>query len=280
MRPHRVFVDTNVLISGLLFRGNEARVLTLGAQGIVTLVIPVSVIEEARGVFRQKFANRIGVLEEFILGVQYEDAPHPSESDLTVAARLVRDPDDVPILAGILLAEPDFALTGDRDLLTDEVKAVAPVCRCAEYLDKHQWVLAMSDKPFKLEVITPDRMVLSETETTSVVLPGSLGYLGVLANHAPLMTELTTGKLDFHRADGSADGMAVSGGFIEVFDNVVTVLAENAELAGEIDLERAEKAVDRARQRIAAHDPSLDFDRAAIALKKALNRLGVPRHGN
>ena len=138
MRPHRVFVDTNVLISGLLFRGNEARVLTLGAQGIVTLVIPVSVIEEARGVFRQKFANRIGVLEEFILGVQYEDAPHPSESDLTVAARLVRDPDDVPILAGILLAEPDFALTGDRDLLTDEVKAVAPVCRCAEYLRKHQ----------------------------------------------------------------------------------------------------------------------------------------------
>ena len=137
----------------------------------------------------------------------------------------------------------------------------------------------MSDKPFKLEVITPDRMVLSETDTTSVVLPGSLGYLGVLANHAPLMTELTIGELDFHRADGSTDIMAVSGGFIEVFDNVVTVLAENAELAGEINVERAEKAADRARQRMDEHEPSMDFDRAAIALKKALNRLGVARHG-
>ena len=137
----------------------------------------------------------------------------------------------------------------------------------------------MSDKPFKLEVITPDRMVLSETETVSVVLPGSLGYLGVLANHAPLMTELTIGELDFHRADGSTDIMAVSGGFIEVFDNVVTVLAENAELAGEINVERAEKAADRARQRMDEHEPSMDFDRAAIALKKALNRLGVARHG-
>ena len=136
----------------------------------------------------------------------------------------------------------------------------------------------MPDRPFKLEVITPDRVVLSDNEVTSVVLPGALGYLGVLANHAPLMTELSIGELDVRRTDGSQDMMAVSGGFVEVFDNVVTVLAENAEPASEIDLDRAEKAFERARQRMDTHDPSMDFDRAALALKKALNRLSVARH--
>ncbi|OFX13705.1 MAG: ATP synthase F1 subunit epsilon [Armatimonadetes bacterium RBG_16_58_9] len=136
----------------------------------------------------------------------------------------------------------------------------------------------MADRPFKLEVITPDRVVLSDKEITSVVLPGALGYLGVLANHAPLMTELSVGELDFRRIDGSRDFMAVSGGFLEVFDNVVTALAESAEPAGEININRAEQAAERARGRIEAHDPSLDVDRAAVALKKALNRLSVARH--
>jgi F-type H+-transporting ATPase subunit epsilon len=137
----------------------------------------------------------------------------------------------------------------------------------------------MSDRPFKLEVITPDRVVLSDKDIASVVLPGALGYLGVLANHAPLMTELSIGELDFRRIDGSADLMAVSGGFVEVFDNVVTVLAESAEPAGEIDINRAEQAAERARGRIEARDPGLDFDRAGLALRKALNRLSVARRG-
>ena len=66
--------------------------------------------------------------------MEYEATPQPARADVEASATLVRDPDDAPILASILLAKPDFALTGDKDLLTDEVRAVAPVCRCVEYL--------------------------------------------------------------------------------------------------------------------------------------------------
>ncbi len=135
----------------------------------------------------------------------------------------------------------------------------------------------MPDKTFKLEVITPSRVVFSEDDVTSVVAPGVEGYLGVLANHAPLMTALAIGHIDFKRVDGSADEMAVSGGFMEVFENTVTVLAETAELKEEIDLERAERAVRRAEERIAAHGPDVDIDRASAALQRAINRLNVAR---
>ena len=135
----------------------------------------------------------------------------------------------------------------------------------------------MADKAFKLEVITSDRVVLSDRAIVSVVLPGSEGYLGVLANHAPLVTELKIGEIDIRRGDGTDDAMAVAGGFVEVLDNSVTVLADSAELRGEIDIERAEQALHRAEERLAARPPELDTERAEIALKRALNRLGVAR---
>ena len=116
-------------------------------------------------------------------------------------------------------------------------------------------------KTFNLEVITPDRVVLSEN-VVSVVAPGALGYLGVLANHAPVMTELTVGHLDFERADQSSDVMAVSGGFMEVLHNKVTVLADTAELKNEIDRDRAENCRRRAEERLAAAGEEIDFDRA------------------
>jgi len=94
----------------------------------------------------------------------------------------------------------------------------------------------MSEKTFKLEVITPDRVVISADDVTSVVAPGVEGYLGVLANHSPLMTALKIGRLNFKRADGSVKEMAISGGFMEVHNNTVTVLAEAVEQDDEIDL--------------------------------------------
>jgi len=135
MRVDRVFLDTNVLISGLLFRGNEALLLELAGQGLVKLVISRKVIEEARGAFQEKWPARLHVLERFLSGVEYEISPQPTGAEVEASAQLVRDPKDAPILASILLAKPDFALTGDKDLLTDEVRAVAPVCRCVEYLE-------------------------------------------------------------------------------------------------------------------------------------------------
>lgn len=138
----------------------------------------------------------------------------------------------------------------------------------------------MSDRTFKLEVITPDRVVLSDDQVVSIVAPGVEGYLGVMANHAPLMTELTIGQLDIRRADGTADDMAVSGGFMEVYENKVTVLAETAEMGKEIDTERARAALQRAEERIKSHVADVDIERARIALMKAMNRLDVARkHG-
>ena len=120
-------------------------------------------------------------------------------------------------------------------------------------------------------------MVLSDRDIVSVVAPGSEGYLGVLANHAPVMTELTIGELDLRRGDGDSDAMALAGGFMEVFENTVTVLAERAELKGEIDIERAERAAQRAQERLAARGQEVDVERAQAALKRALNRLNVAR---
>lgn len=137
MSVDRVFVDTNVLISGLIFRhGNEAALLELADRGLVSVVLSGRVMSEAQDVFDDKFADRVHVLAEFLARGRYELAPHPGNADLEVAARLVRDEDDVIILAAILASKPDVALTGDKDLLTDEIKAIAPVCRCAEYLDQ------------------------------------------------------------------------------------------------------------------------------------------------
>ncbi len=133
----------------------------------------------------------------------------------------------------------------------------------------------MSDRTFRLEVITPDRVVYSNDHVVSVVAPGVEGYLGALANRAPLVTQLDIGEIDFRKPDGDWDYIAVCGGFMEVFENTVTILAESAELCEEIDVERAERARDRARERIAAHLPETDIDRAQAALKRALTRLHV-----
>ena len=133
----------------------------------------------------------------------------------------------------------------------------------------------MSDKAFKLEVITPDRVVMTDGGVASAVLPGSQGYMGILAGHAPLMAELNIGQIDIRRSDGTTDAIAISGGFMEVLSNTVTVLADTAELAGEIDEERAEEAKRRAQDRITQRTPNMDVERAEIALKKSLNRLRV-----
>jgi len=135
----------------------------------------------------------------------------------------------------------------------------------------------MPDKTFTLEVITPDRRVFSDDQIVSVTLPGIEGYLGVLANHEPLMTALAIGALDYRRADGTVDAMALTGGFVEIFDNKVTVLADVAEKREEIDIERAENAVRRAEERMVSQAQDIDLERARISLMRALNRLNVAK---
>src|SRR4030067_248351 len=125
MSVDRVFVDTKVFLSGVIYRGNEAEVLNYALLGHIRLVLAQAVIDEVRRVLKRRFPQDEPEFEEFLNRADYELIRYPDIADIHGASAMVRDPDDAPILASILLAKPDFALTGDKDLLTDEVRRVA-----------------------------------------------------------------------------------------------------------------------------------------------------------
>ena len=116
----------------------------------------------------------------------------------------------------------------------------------------------------QLVIVTPERQILKET-VSEVTLPGADGYLGVLPGHAPLITEIGIGELTYRTTGGQAGLLAVIRGFAEVLPDRVSVLAETAELAGEIDLPRAQAALKRAEERIAKGGENLDWDRATCS---------------
>jgi putative PIN family toxin of toxin-antitoxin system len=136
MPLERVFVDSNVLISGIVFKGNEGELIRRATGGLIRLVIAEFVLLETRRVLGNKFPQYLPGLDWLLSKIEWELVPEPSPRLLSIAAGVLRDPDDVPVLASILMSKPDVALTGDKDLLTDEVKAVAPMCTCAEYLQR------------------------------------------------------------------------------------------------------------------------------------------------
>ena len=136
----------------------------------------------------------------------------------------------------------------------------------------------MAEK-LQLEVVTPDRLVSSEA-VDIVMAIGSLGEFGILANHVPFLSPLLAGELRY-RKDNQLDYMVVTGGFVEVSQNKVTVLAEAAEKAREIDLDRAKRAKERAEKRLAqAKSEAIDYIRAEAALRRALLRLKVAERGH
>jgi F-type H+-transporting ATPase subunit epsilon len=130
---------------------------------------------------------------------------------------------------------------------------------------------------FKLSVVTPEKTVL-EMDVRSIVAPGSEGYLGVLSNHAPLITALMPGILSVVDAEGNESYYAVSGGFLEVSGNIATILADTIESANEIDMERAEESLKRARERL-MHKAELhvDTERVHSSIERAKNRLKLAR---
>jgi F-type H+-transporting ATPase subunit epsilon len=130
----------------------------------------------------------------------------------------------------------------------------------------------------ELIIVTPVRELLRES-VVEVQLPGADGYLGVLPGAAPLITELGVGELTFHAKGGGAasEPIAIIRGFAEVLPDRVTVLAETAELASEIDVARAEAALKRAQDRMSSNISDLDWDRATAALQRALIRIQVAR---
>jgi F-type H+-transporting ATPase subunit epsilon len=124
-----------------------------------------------------------------------------------------------------------------------------------------------------LEIVTPDRALVS-VQVDEVVLPGSEGYFGVLPGHSPLLASLQVGEL-WYRIGQDKYYLAVAFGFAEVLPDHVTVLARIAEKAEDIDVTRAEAAKKRAEERVVHPRPDMDFERARVALMKALIRLQV-----
>lgn len=127
------------------------------------------------------------------------------------------------------------------------------------------------EKSLLLEIVTPDKLVLSET-VDYVGAPGYEGEFGILPNHIPFLSALAIGSL-YYKSGGKTNHVFISGGFAEVSDNKVSVLAEAAELAEDIDLERARKAKERAEQRLAQQKEKVDYARAQASLQRALARM-------
>ena len=135
----------------------------------------------------------------------------------------------------------------------------------------------MAADSIELIIVTPERQLLQET-VVEVTIPGLDGALGILPGHAPLITELGIGELSYRTTTSSQPILlAVLRGFAEVLPDRVTLLAETAERAEEIDLARAEAAKARAEQRLASNDTNIDWDRATIALQRAVIRIQVAR---
>jgi F-type H+-transporting ATPase subunit epsilon len=130
----------------------------------------------------------------------------------------------------------------------------------------------MSDT-FQLEIVTPEKMVVRDA-AEDLQIPGKDGYLGILPGHAPLITELAVGEIAYH-AGGSAHHLAVAWGFAEVLPDKVTILAETCEHPEEIDKERAERALQRADQRLKSGGAEVDYGRAQAAKQRAECRLDV-----
>ncbi|HYL79923.1 MAG TPA: F0F1 ATP synthase subunit epsilon [Candidatus Acidoferrum sp.] len=133
---------------------------------------------------------------------------------------------------------------------------------------------------FQLEVVTPDRLVVSD-EVTELMAPGSEGYFGVLPGHTPFITTLAIGELTYWRGREERH-LAVTWGYVEVLGEKVIVLAETAEHAEEIDAERARKARERAEGRLKEWvdgSEAVDYARAEAALRRALARLEVATKG-
>ena len=130
---------------------------------------------------------------------------------------------------------------------------------------------------FTLSIVTPEKVFLEE-EIKSLVVPGTEGYLGILSNHAPLITALQPGKIEYRDAADKVQILAVTRGFLEVSNNVATLLADAVERADDIDIQRARATYDREKKRlISAGEGETDIDLPSVraALERAKNRIRI-----
>jgi F-type H+-transporting ATPase subunit epsilon len=125
----------------------------------------------------------------------------------------------------------------------------------------------------ELEIVTPEKQVVRD-QVEEIQIPGKAGYLGVLPGHAPLITELAVGEISY-RKGGETTHLSVAWGFAEVLPNKVTILAETAERASEIDVPRAQESLKAAQARLAVADSEEKVDQELAAVRRAETRIEV-----
>ncbi|MBN1569264.1 MAG: F0F1 ATP synthase subunit epsilon [Acidobacteria bacterium] len=135
--------------------------------------------------------------------------------------------------------------------------------------------MALPEK-IHLEIVTPEKQLFSG-EVDSVTVPSTTGYLGILPGHAPLLAELGIGEIAYRIGDRTEYSFC-SWGFVEVLPDRVVLLAQEAEMASDIDIKRAEESKMRAEKMLSSKDSNIDFDRAQLALIRAISRLNAVKH--
>ena len=132
------------------------------------------------------------------------------------------------------------------------------------------------DGKLRFEVATPERLVIDDS-VDEVVLPSVEGYMGVRSGHAPLLAKLDVGEISY-RLGNDTKYVATSGGFAEVLRDSVRVLAETAEHAEEIDVERALRSKAKAEEQLKTEKAPESFQRAEVRLKRAISRIQTQKH--
>jgi len=132
---------------------------------------------------------------------------------------------------------------------------------------------------FKAQILTPEGSIFDD-EVSGVKVPGEMGSFEVKTLHANIISSLEVGDILVRKATGEEQYFAVTGGFVEVVDSKLTLLAEAAEPVDEIDVERAKEAKQRAKERLDAEDPEIDKTRARKALERAEDRIKLSAYFN
>lgn len=134
----------------------------------------------------------------------------------------------------------------------------------------------MSDNRISLDIVTPEKIVFS-ADVYYFHIPTTSGTIGVYPRHAAIVTGLDVGELSIDDGNGNTEVLFIGGGFLEVGGNKAVVLAKSAERREDIDVERAERAKQRAEERLAARAEDLDVARAELALKRAVQRIKIAK---
>lgn len=134
MKKPIVLIDTNILLSGLIWNGNEARLLEMAVSGDIQILVPEIVLREAKRVLEDKFPDNLELLDQAAVLLKWQILPPPAAEIVEKALQSLRDAADAEILASIVESQPDYAVTGDKDLLTPEAQSLFPTSRCRDVL--------------------------------------------------------------------------------------------------------------------------------------------------